>query len=239
VNRPGLTAERFTDAVVGGVPGRWYRTGDAVREVAPGEFEYAGRLDRQVKLRGFRIELGEIEAALEAHDGVGSAVAELADEDDQDGPRLAAYLVLAGAGVGTAQDVREWLGGRLPEHMVPSTFWVIGELPVTGNGKLDRAALRQGAVPLPDRAGTVQPASPTEQILAAIWSEVLGKTNIGRDDYFFTIGGDSLLALRLVALISRKIGIRVGIATLYRHPTVAELARWVDESQESAAGTGP
>ena len=236
VNRPELTAERFVDAVVGSVRGRWYRTGDAVRAVAPDEFEYVGRLDRQVKLRGFRIELGEVEAALLAHDGVGSAVVELVYEGD--GPRLAAFLTGAGAGLGTAEELREWLAGRLPEHMVPSSFSVVREIPVTENGKLDRSALRRAAVPLPARAGNAQPATETERVLAGIWSEVLGKTQIGRDDYFFTIGGDSMLALRLVALISRKIGTRVGIATLYRHPTVAELARWVDEVRESAAGAG-
>src|SRR5580704_7045967 len=233
VNRPALTAQRFVDAAVGGVRGRWYRTGDAVRAVAPGEFDYIGRLDRQVKLRGFRIELGEIEAALEAHDGVSLAAAEL--DDDGDGPRLTAFLTLTGNGVQTAEDLREWLSTRLPDHMLPTTFSVVADIPVTENGKLDRPALHQlTATPLPARTPTAEPTTETEQILAAIWSEVLGKTHIGRNDYFFTIGGDSMLALRLVALISRNTGIRVGIATLYRNPTVADLARWVDEARESA-----
>ncbi|MFC4147946.1 AMP-binding protein, partial [Micromonospora mangrovi] len=236
VNRPELTALRFVDAVVGGVSGRWYRTGDEVRWGS--EFEYVGRLDRQVQLRGFRIELGEVEAALAAREGVAAAVVELVD--DADGPRLAAFVTpAAGAGdasVGTLEDVREWLSGRLPEHMLPSTVSVVASLPVTVNGKLDRDALRaMDAQPLPTRGGDDDLVTDTERLLAGIWSDVLGKSPIGRDDYFFTIGGDSMLALRLVALISKTVGTRVGIATLYRNPTIAELGAWVDAALEKKA----
>ena len=242
VNRPELTGRRFVDAVVGGVSGRWYRTGDEVR-VTAAEFEFVGRLDRQVQLRGFRIELGEVEAALSARDGVGAAVVELVDGDV--GPELAAFVtVAAGAGVdpgvavGTVQDVREWLSGRLPEYMVPSSISVIDALPVTSNGKLDRAALRgMDAQPLPTRGSDAAPVTDTERLLAGIWSDVLHTTPINRNDYFFTIGGNSMTALRVVAQISKAVGTRVGIAALYRNPTIAELAAWVDAALEKKAAS--
>ena len=248
VNRPELTAGRFVEAVVGGVAGRWYRTGDEVLELVSGEsglveFGYVGRLDRQVQLRGFRIELGEVEAVLAACEGVGAAVVELVGEGED--RRLAAFITLSagadagvdgGEVVGSLEDVREWLSGRLPEHMLPSSVSVIASLPVTVNGKLDRAALLDmDARPLPARGGGDGPVTETERVLAGIWSEVLGTGPIGRDDYFFTIGGDSMLALRLVALISKTVGTRVGIATLYRNPTIAELAAWVDATLEKKA----
>lgn len=237
VGRPELTGERFVDAVVGGAAGRWYRTGDEVRRVASGEFEFVGRLDRQVKLRGFRIELGEVEAALASHGGVGSAVVELLDKGD--GARLAGFVTVVGDGVGTAEDVREWLADRLPEHMIPPVVSVVEAMPVTANGKLDRDALRAMDVrPLPSRHDAVEVVSSTERRIAEIWAEVLGRTAIGRDDYFFTAGGDSMSALRLVAMMSREFGFRVGIATLYRHSTVAELARWVDETKAKTAEAG-
>jgi acyl-coenzyme A synthetase/AMP-(fatty) acid ligase len=236
VNRPELTAERFVDAVVDGVSGRWYRTGDAVRQTAS-EFEYVGRLDRQVQLRGFRIELGEVETALAACDGIGTAAVELVD--DGDGPSLAAFVTAASDAVGTLEDVREALLACLPEYMVPSSFSVVASMPMTANGKLDREALRTlDGQPLPARGGGSEPLTDTERQLAEIWSEVLGVSPVGRDEYFFTIGGNSMLALRLVALISKTVGTRVGIATLYRHPTIAELAEWVDAAREKAAGAG-
>ncbi|AUH44426.1 non-ribosomal peptide synthetase [Streptomyces sp. CMB-StM0423] len=239
VNRPELTGHRFVEATVGGLPGRWYRTGDEVRAVpgAATEFAYVGRLDRQVQLRGFRIELGEVEAALAAHGGIGTAVVELTD--DGEGPALAAFVTEAAGsvgGVGTFEDVRDWLSGRLPQHMLPSSVSVVESLPLTANGKLDRAALRDLAVqPLPTRDSGDQPVTDTERLLAGIWSQVLRTDSVGRNDHFFTIGGDSMTALRLVATISKTVGTRVGIATLYRNSTVAELAAWVDAALEKKA----
>ncbi|MFF0729911.1 phosphopantetheine-binding protein, partial [Streptomyces sp. NPDC004134] len=240
VNRPELTAERFVDATVGGMPGRWYRTGDEVR-ATPGaerEFEYIGRLDRQVQLRGFRIELGEVETALAAHDRIDAAVVELIDHDG-DGPALGAFVTVPAGndeGVGTFEDVRDWLSGRLPEHMLPSSVSVVDSLPLTANGKLDRAALRDLVVqPLSTRDSGDQPVTDTERLLAGIWSQVLRTDSVGRNDHFFTIGGDSMTALRLVATISKTVGTRVGIATLYRNSTVAELAAWVDAALEKKA----
>ena len=216
VDRPELTAERFVDAAVGGVRDRWYRTGDAVREIAPGEYDYIGRLDRQVQLRGFRIELGEVEAALEAHDGIAVAVVELVDE------KLVAFLTLGAAA--TAEDLREWLSDRLPDHMLPSSFSVVPAMPLTGNGKLDRAALRtMDARPLPERGGTADLASPAERLLAGIWAEVLGRTAVSGDDHFFTIGGDSMSALR-VAMAAEEEGLELGVRDLFLHPVLADLA---------------
>ncbi|MEH0927117.1 amino acid adenylation domain-containing protein [Micromonospora sp. CPCC 205558] len=228
VNRPELTRGRFVDAVVGGVSGRWYRTGDEVR-VSAAEFEFVGRLDRQVQLRGFRIELGEVEAALSARDGVGVAVVELVDGGV--GPELAAFVtVAAGAGVdpgvavGTVQDVREWLSGRLPEYMVPSSISVIDALPVTSNGKLDRAALRgMDAQSLPTRGSDAAPLTDTERLLAGIWSDVLHTTPINRNDHFFTIGGNSMTALG-VSLAAEEKGLALSVRDLFMYPVLAELA---------------
>jgi hypothetical protein len=120
--------------------------------------------------------------------------------------------------------------------MLPSSVSVAASLPVTSNGKLDRVALRgMDTQPLPTRGGGAEPATDTERLLAGIWSEVLGAGPIGRDDYFFTIGGNSMTALRVVAMISKIVGTRVGIAALYRNPTVAELAAWVDAALEKRA----
>ena len=186
-----------------------------------------GRLDRQVQLRGFRIELGEVEAALAAREGVGAAVVELVDEGE-DG-RLAAFITLsagadAGGAVGSLEDVREWLSGRLPEHMLPSSVSVIASLPVTVNGKLDRAALLDmDARPLPTRGGGDSPVTETERVLAGIWSEVLGTGPVGRDDHFFTIGGDSMTALR-VSMAAEEKGLGLSVRDLFMYPVLAELA---------------
>ena len=150
VNRAELTAERF---VPGLVPGfgemRWYGTGDLVRQLPSGEFDYLGRIDRQVKLRGFRIELGEIEAVLAGHPAVSAVAVELAAGDGQDAGWLAGYLVVADPAGLTADEVRGWLATRLPDYMVPSEFVAVTELPLTPNGKVDRDALPgAGGVPL-------------------------------------------------------------------------------------------
>ena len=230
--RPALTAERFVPdpfSAQGGA--RLYRTGDRARWRADGTLEYLGRTDFQVKIRGFRIELGEIEAALSEHEGVREC-AVLVREDAGE-TRLVAYVV---GGV-DADGLREQLRRTLPDYMVPAAFVALERLPLSPNGKLDRKAL-----PAPEYAGDadryVAPRTPTEEVLARIWAEVLGLERVGVMESFFDLGGHSLLATRVVSRVRRQFGVELPLRALFEHRTVEELARVVAES-ESVAQAGP
>ena len=212
INRPDLTAERFV--VHDGQ--RLYRTGDLARWRPDGQIEYLGRLDAQVKLRGFRIELGEIETALMQHPGVGEAAAALIDEGH---PRIVGYVVPRGA-MPEAAALRRHLGERLPEYMVPSAFVELASLPLGATGKLDRKALPKPAL---DTTKSVEaPQTDSERVLAPIWEDVLGVANIGRDQNFFELGGDSILAIQMAAR-ARRAGLEVSPRLLLEHQTLAAL----------------
>ncbi|HVS00904.1 MAG TPA: amino acid adenylation domain-containing protein, partial [Thermoanaerobaculia bacterium] len=193
LNRPELTAERFVPDQLGA---RLYRSGDLGRWRASGELEYLGRIDHQVKVRGFRIELGEIESVLLQKPGVEAAVV-LAREDMPGDRRLVAYVV------GEAEGLRAWVKERLPEYMVPAAFVALEALPLTPNGKVDRKAL---PAPGLDRSesGYVAPRTEEEEMLAAVWSQVLGLDRVGVEDNFFALGGDSILSLRVVAMAGER-----------------------------------
>jgi amino acid adenylation domain-containing protein len=229
LGRAGLTAERFTTDPFAGDGSRVYRTGDRARWLPGGELDFLGRADDQVKVRGFRIEPGEVEAALAAHPAVGAAV--VAAGGHGDGRRLAAWLVPAGpaGSIPPAGELRGFLAARLPEFMIPAVFTELAALPLTANGKVDRAAL-----PAPDaaRAGQDgQPAGPrsvTEELLAGIWAQVLDTDLAGQDDNFFALGGHSLLATQVISRIRAAFGAEVPVAALFDRPTIAGLAAVID-----------
>ncbi|NYS79518.1 MULTISPECIES: non-ribosomal peptide synthetase [Halomonadaceae] len=215
LHRPDLTSERFVaDPFAQGE--RLYRTGDLVRWREDGQLEYLGRLDHQVKIRGLRIELGEIEAELLAQPAVREAV--VVAQEGPGGSRLVAYVVPQdGSELNTAV-LREALGQKLPDYMVPGAVVTLDALPLNANGKVDRKAL-----PEPDLASGLQyepPQGEVEEALAAIWSEVLGVERVGRHDNFFELGGHSLLALKVLEQM-RHLGLTTQVRTLFQFPALA------------------
>ncbi|MFK0132134.1 amino acid adenylation domain-containing protein [Streptomyces rubiginosohelvolus] len=222
LGRPRLTAERFT-AEPGGPPGsRMYRTGDLVSRTADGSLLYHGRADDQVKVRGFRVEPGEIVAALQARPEIRAAAVVLRQDDPAGPRRLVAYLVPTGdpAPLDSAA-LRTALARVLPDHMVPSAFVTVPGLPVTANGKLDRDAL-----PAPDfgaATGDTAPEGPVEETLAALFAEVLALPSVGAEDSFFTLGGDSILSMQLVAR-ARAAGLRLTPREVFEQTSVRALA---------------
>ena len=215
--RAGMTAERFIPHPL--QPGlRVYRSGDRARLLASGEIEFLGRLDDQVKIRGYRVEPREIAAALLALEGV-TAAEVLVAPDDEGRLRLLAY-VAAAKGIEGAELARQ-LGETLPDYMVPAIVTVLERLPLTANGKVDRKGLPTPAAP--KATGGAAPQGELEQKLASIWAEVLKLEQVGRDDNFFTLGGDSILTLQIVAR-ARKAGIRFSPRHLMEKQTIAALA---------------
>nr|WP_037679926.1 non-ribosomal peptide synthetase [Streptomyces griseus] len=224
LGRPGLTAGRFVADPFGGPGDRMYRTGDLARRTADGGLEYLGRADDQVKVRGFRIEPGEVEAALASHPGVARAAVLV-----QDG-RLVGYAVPVSASLDES-DVRRHVAGVLPGHMVPSAVVVLDRLPLTANGKLDRAALpATGPATGTGRA----PRTPHEEILCGLFTDVLGLAahQAGPDDSFFALGGDSLLAMRLADRIRSALGATLPVRAVFETPTPAGLAARVGETDD-------
>ncbi|HTO67434.1 MAG TPA: amino acid adenylation domain-containing protein [Bradyrhizobium sp.] len=223
LERPDLTAERFVADPTGN-GGRLYRTGDLALRREDGGLAYFGRSDHQVKMRGYRIELGEIESRLSQVDGVRQAAVVL--HEDGGGRRLVAYAVLGEHAAHDEASLRTALSGYLPHYMVPSSIVILDRMPLTRNGKLDRDSL-----PAPERAESVSKRAPRDQREAEIcklFAEVLGLPEVGVDDEFFALGGDSLLAMRLIGLVKARFLVNCSIRRLFDNPTVEALANSLD-----------
>ncbi|MFF3847789.1 amino acid adenylation domain-containing protein [Streptomyces sp. NPDC002328] len=219
LRRPALTAERFPLDPFGPPGSRMYRTGDIARLRADGAVEYLGRTDDQVKIHGFRIELGEIETALARQAGVGRA-AVVVREDTPGERRLVGYVVPEPGAAPEAGALRAELARSLPEYMVPLVV-VVDALPVTPNGKLDRRAL---PAPTAAPSGHEPPDGEIEELVAAVWSAVLGVEDVGRHDDFFALGGHSLSATRVAARLRQSLALELPLHMLFEQRTVAALA---------------
>ncbi|WP_143576536.1 non-ribosomal peptide synthetase, partial [Streptomyces acidiscabies] len=227
LGRPDLTAERFVAAPSGA---RMYRTGDLVRRRPDGELEFVGRADDQVKVRGFRIEPAEVEAYLGQEPGVARCAV---TTDDQ---RLVALVVPEDGAALDPVRLRDALAERVPAHLLPSAVVLVDDLPLTRNGKLDRAAL---TVPRTARTGTGRgPRTPREEILCGLFADVLGVDAVGTDDDFFGLGGHSLTATRLVSRVRSVLGTELSVRDVFQAPTVAGLAALLESSGPSDVSGG-
>ncbi len=243
LNRPGLTAEKFIREEIRrfGVMSL-YKTGDLARWLLDGTVEYLGRMDHQVKLRGFRIELGEIEAVLATHPTVRQSVVVIREDDPAD-KRLVAYVVHPPDHTppSTLGEMRNFLKEKLPDYMIPEAFVTMETLPLTPNGKVNRRAL-----PAPDQrrpeleSAYTPPRNEVEEQLVSLWQAVLNLERVGIHDNFFELGGHSLRATKLVFDMQRDMAANVKLLDIFRHPTVAELAKITQERGESPyAGIRP
>ncbi|MFI9005973.1 amino acid adenylation domain-containing protein [Actinosynnema sp. NPDC053489] len=233
-NRPELTAQRFPRGPLGG---RVYRTGDLVRVLPDGQLAYVGRADDQVKIRGFRIEPGEVESALRSCPEIADAA--VVARPGPQGARLVGHVVLAEGARLDPSALRDRLRASLPDYMVPALFVRHDRLPLTSNGKVDRkalAAVEDGGVRT--QPEHVPPRTPTEQALAAVWAQVVGAERVGLGDNFFDLGGDSILALRVVGL-ARAAGLGLGVADLFRARTLGELAALAGAAQDEPEPVEP
>ncbi|HVF48580.1 MAG TPA: amino acid adenylation domain-containing protein, partial [Pyrinomonadaceae bacterium] len=259
VNRADLTAERFIPDAFGGEPGaRLYKTGDLVRYLGDGRLEYVGRVDNRVNVRGQRIELGEVESVLRQHAAISQVVVK-AWEDEAGRARLVAYVIGAAGATPTSEELRAYLREKLPAYMIPSTFLMLDSLPLVPNGRLpghmipsaflmlDGSATHgrkvdRSALPNPFADGFkirecyAAPQTPTEEILAGIWSSVLKVEHVGTSDSFFDLGGHSLLATQLMSRVRDAFHVEIPLRRLFEQPTVAGLAKTIEASVRAGRG---
>jgi amino acid adenylation domain-containing protein len=229
-NRAALTAERFVENPIAPEQSkRLYRTGDLGRWRGDGEIEYLGRVDGEVKLRGMRIDLGEIESVLLSHAGVREGAVIRVEEGGE--ARLVAYLVAEDREKADGRELRRYLRSKLPEHMVPSRFVQVAELPLLSSGKVNRRALATVEGVVLSEQGTVAPRTAVEQKLAGMWREVLKVGEVGVDQNFFELGGHSLLVLQVMVRIRREFDVELGVRTMFEEPTIAELAIEVEKAR--------
>nr|APD71717.1 non-ribosomal peptide synthetase 6 [Streptomyces sp.] len=233
VNQPSLTASCFVPNSFGEPGTRMYRTGDLARWGSSGVLEFVGRGDRQIKLRGFRVELGEIESVLTTHPGVDRAV--VVSQEVHSSQQVVAYYIPAGAAALSPERLRKHAAQTLPDYMVPSICVELEKLPLTPNGKLDVEALPkpQNLVSRQETSGS-EPEGELEELIAQVFSDVLGRDGISADDDFFALGGHSHMALRVVARLKKNLRLVVPIKEVYQHPRVRDLAQYVEGLTEAA-----
>jgi acyl carrier protein len=227
LGRPTMNAERFMELGLPGYSGRMYRTGDRVVARPDGTLAFLGRFDHQIKIRGFRVELGEIEAALDSHAAIREACVTVHQPDAAE-PRLIAYVVAHGDAP-AADDLRRHVAQAVPDHMVPSAFVTLAAMPLSPNGKIDRHAL-----PAPGRpVGVAAPVAAvgTEGAILEIWQTVLGRRPDSREQTFFDAGGTSLSMAEVQGAIRQRLGRDIPIVTLFAYPTIASLARHLDQDR--------
>ncbi len=233
LNRPELTAERFVKNPFGPPGTRLFKTGDLCRRLDDGNLEYLGRLDQQLKIRGCLVELFEVEAELKSHPGIKDAVAG-AREDGAGEKRLVAWVILRRQGSLSAADLRHFLEATLPAHLLPSRFMFLADFPRLPNSKVNR-----GELPNPFHDHTVRksignsPREGVERRLATIWEELLQSGPLDRDDDFFELGGDSLRAAQMIAMIEERFGVVIAMQALLESSTVAQLALAIEEQRSS------
>ncbi|MGI8897390.1 MAG: non-ribosomal peptide synthetase, partial [Pyrinomonadaceae bacterium] len=236
-NEPALTAEKFIPNPFGTEPGaRLYNTGDLARLRSDENIEFLGRTDFQVKIRGYRVEIAEVEQALAEHPMVRQSVV-IAKDDGLGATRLVAYIVPDSQDSAhvKAAELRSFLGRKLPEHMLPTAFVLLKAIPLTASGKVDRQALPDGESGRPELGyDYTAPRTLEEEVLAGIWSEVLKIEQVGIDDNYFVLGGDSIRSLQVVAR-ARKRGLNFSIDRLFSHPTIRDLAQSLRASNSASA----
>ena len=238
LGRADLTAERFVVHPFVREPGeRLYRTGDRARYRSDGAIEFLGRLDDQVKIRGHRVEPGEVEVALRALPQVRDAVV-VVHGDNAETRRLSAYVVPSPGRTPTPAELWQELRRTLPEYMVPGAIVLLAAMPLTPNGKLDRRALPDPVDLAEQRTGFhVPPQNPLQQMIAAIWEELLGIRNVGVRDSFFELGGHSLLAARMMDAVERACGVKIPLTLLFTQPTIAGLAAAIRRRTRASAAS--
>ncbi|MEH2215454.1 amino acid adenylation domain-containing protein [Nostoc sp.] len=234
MQHPELTADKFIPNYFSRQPGaRLYKTGDLARYLPDGTIEFIGRSDYQVKIRGFRIELTEIEAVLSQHPSVKEAVI-VAPDLELGQKYLAAYVVPSQESSYQVDELRSYLQANLPDYMVPSTFVMLTALPLTPSGKIDRQALPAPDQVRPETAKSfVAPRTPVEEVLAGIWSEILGIKQVGIHDNFFDLGGHSLLATQVVSQVREAFQVELRLRSLFETPTIAGLAELIETAMRS------
>lgn len=229
-NQPELTAAKFLRDPFSNAPGaRLYRTGDLARRLEDGEIAYLGRIDDQIKILGYRIEPNEISAVLDRHPAIQTSLV-AARQDECIEKRLVAYMVLRSEPSLGVAELRSYLQNELPDYMVPSVFVAVDSLPLTLNGKVDRAAL-----PVPDRENTlvdeqfIAPRTPVEERLGVILTALLGVERVSVNDNFFLLGGHSLLGTQLIGQIRTAFGVDLALRSLFDAPTIADLSREIEQ----------
>ncbi|WP_193197373.1 non-ribosomal peptide synthetase [Nostoc sp. MG11] len=233
LNRPDLTEQKFVPNPFAETEGRrLYKTGDLAKYLPDGNIEFLGRIDDLVKVRGFRVELGEVEAVLSKHPQINQAIAKVFGESAREKYLVAYFVPIQGQTI-TVEQLRNFLQDQLPDYMIPSAFVQMESFPLTPNGKVNRRALSEPTTSRPELAQTfVAPRTPTEEILAGIWRDVLGLEQVGIYDNFFNLGGHSLLATQVISLTRKAFKIELPLRSLFESPAIATLARTVEAASQ-------